>query len=79
MKIEDFKEGDVLVPDNGFSCLAAGKPVRVHLDQTGEKYVPCSDGYHYLEGHDGEDIVGFKKVQGNEESDPRNIQGTSGK
>lgn len=57
-KIADVKAGDTLIADGGFTCLKAG-PVVVEQDDGG-KFIPCSDGRHYLAGQaDGGRYVGL--------------------
>jgi len=61
MKLEDVKEGDTLIADEGFHCLAAGP--HVVLAET-ELYVQCAEGKHFLSGQlkcFGE-LVGFTKA-----------------
>jgi hypothetical protein len=46
---ESLKAGDILVADNGFTCIPPGTPKMVKSDDAG-LYVRCCDGNHYLTG-----------------------------
>ena len=62
VKIEDVKEGSVLIADDGFTCLKDGAECVVER-QGDELGVKCSHGFHDLEGQvsdDGTEYVGFE-------------------
>ncbi len=55
--------GTKLIGDAGFTCLSVNVVVDTLADETGELYVQCKDGRHYLEGQlddAGENYIGFK-------------------
>lgn len=62
MKMKELKEGVMLVPDKGFTCILKDRPKQVLTDGEGEFYVLCKEGRHYLEGQRGkaEELVGFR-------------------
>lgn len=64
LRLEDVKEGDVLVADGGFTCLKEGERCEVRKDEVG-LYVLCQGGKHYLEGQtdDGVTLIGFTKIE----------------
>lgn len=61
-KLSEMKAGDVLIPDDGFTCGIAAAGAEVKEDEKG-LYVGCDEGKHYLEGQVSEDdndhLVGF--------------------
>jgi len=61
MKLDDLKQGDVIVADDGFTCMPANRFCLVIEGRNG-KYVLCEQGDHYLDGQDdGEgNLVGFR-------------------
>jgi hypothetical protein len=67
MKLTDLKPGDLIVADDGFTCLTEGEVCEVLFsNDANEAYVKCSDGTHYLDGQldeDGEIIVGFTRCE----------------
>lgn len=57
--VEEVDEGDVVVVDGGFTCIAEGSACEVKRDEGG-LYIECSEGHHYLEGQrDGNTYVGL--------------------
>jgi len=48
MKISEFKVGDMVVADAGFTCLDPGEH-RIEEDHVG-LYIRCQCGHHYLDG-----------------------------
>lgn len=46
--VKGTKEGDILIPDEGFTCLKVGRKYTVYKDD-GELYICCSSGLHYLD------------------------------
>ncbi len=68
-KVSEVKAGDLLVTDNGFTCIKAGKQVKVEQAEDG-LYFKCAHGRHYLsgqiddlEGMSEEHYIGLTKVQ----------------
>jgi len=61
-KLAELKAGDVVVADDGFTCLPTG-PHTVY--EWGGLYVNCNKGRHYLTHDDGE-LIGFRKEQKDE-------------
>lgn len=62
VKLRDLVAGDVLIADQGFTCLSPG-PHKVH-GHDDMLFVVCDEGRHYLEGqedHPGEDLVGLTR------------------
>lgn len=61
-KISALKKGDVLIADDGFTCLKNGERVKVG-EADGELFVPCKDGKHFLAGQtdDGDTLTGLSK------------------
>lgn len=59
--INDITEGDVLIADCGFTCLENKQEVEVKEDKTGDLFVPCEQGQHFLSGQLNEkgDLIGF--------------------
>ena len=59
----DVKIGTVLFTDDGFTCMDSGKLKTVYRDGvTGQLFVTCTDGRHYLDGQETDDghYVGFR-------------------
>ena len=59
-KLSDLKEGDVVIPDGGFDCMAKGDHRKIIAD--GDRlYVNCGKGQHFLDGQDDGDgyLVGL--------------------
>lgn len=54
MKLSDLKAGDIVLTDDGFTCLAEGEH-RVEADEDGDLYIPCSDGKHFLSGQEDDE------------------------
>jgi hypothetical protein len=62
-RIGDVRQGDVLMPDNGFTCMRAGEKLTVNKDNHG-LFVACDEGKHYLSGQEeGHYYVGLFKVK----------------
>ena len=62
VRMPDLRVGMVLVADGDFTCIENRTHVVVHRDdQTGEFWVPCTDGRHYLEGQrgDNDELIGL--------------------
>jgi len=56
-----IKPGDILYPDNDFTCMKANKPRRVYCDRAKQSqgasptsclYIRCRSGRHYLDGQE---------------------------
>lgn len=47
--------GTTLTADGGFTCIKPNAELAVHADDTGELFVPCRAGRHYLDGQLDED------------------------
>lgn len=69
VRFSELTPGMKLIADEGFTCLEENAIVEVKLDAgpRGGWYVPCEDGYHFLDGqkdhHCGTDIiVGLRRV-----------------
>ena len=62
MKLSEIKVEDILVFDDGFTCLKHGEKSIVRQDNKG-LYINCEEGKHYLEGQiDEEDnLIGLFK------------------
>lgn len=61
-------DGDILVPDQGFTCMQPGYPHVVRVDGVGPHVSCCCPsgcGRHYLDGQlDGAgNIVGFRRYR----------------
>lgn len=51
VKVDEVKEGTVLIPDSGFTCMKADQPKTVlKKEGTGELYILCREGWHFLDG-----------------------------
>lgn len=51
--VKGTKEGDILTPDEGFTCLDIDKRYIVYkdnIDMIDKLYICCSAGLHYLDG-----------------------------
>lgn len=59
VRLSALKEGDLIVADGGFDCMAAGSHYVKQRD--GRLYVTCRSGMHFLDGQadDGDHLVGF--------------------
>lgn len=66
--IKDVTAGTKLVCDGGFTCIAAGSTLEVQASDTGNLYVPCRHGRHYLDGQTDDDgvIVGLSLAENSE-------------
>lgn len=62
VKLDQLKKKDILLVDNGFTCMNEGKYL-VKIDKKG-LYVRCIQGKHYLDGQIGDDgfLVGMKRI-----------------
>lgn len=61
VKITDVFPGDVLLADDGFTCLNADEECFVY-GNGGRMYVLCACGEHFLEGQlEDDEYVGFRK------------------
>ena len=49
MRLSEVRAGDVLVSDEGFTCMAVGQRHVVHEDDVG-LWIACWCGRHYLDG-----------------------------
>lgn len=70
VKIAEVVAGTILFPDDAFDCMEFNVPLVVEKD-IGRLYIPCSHGYHYLDGQeseDGKEFVGLSlkpwKIEG---------------
>lgn len=58
VKIEDLKEGDIILPDTGFDCLLEREECVVHKDPQEGLFVFCKTAHgepqrHWLDGQEG--------------------------
>lgn len=62
LKWEDVKEGVMVEPDSGVTCVDI-RGVAIRKDDR-KPWIPCIYGKHYLEGHLNKDAVcvGFYKL-----------------
>jgi hypothetical protein len=64
MRLDQLSAGDMVLADNGFTCLETGSYV-VQADEDGRLYIPCSHGKHYIDGQvsfsDENEIIGLTK------------------
>ena len=62
MKLTELKVGDVIIADSGFTCLKAGK-YRVKVNSTGDLYINCTEGKHFLTGQldNDDELVGLSR------------------
>ena len=61
MRLKDLKAGDVIVADEGFTCVKPGNHL-VRADNKGSLFIYCDEGTHYLDGAEavpGGELVGF--------------------
>jgi hypothetical protein len=49
-KVVSINEGSFVEADGDFTCLAQGEVSKVHQDNEGHLFIPCSEGRHYLNG-----------------------------
>jgi hypothetical protein len=65
MKLSELSAGDLVLADDGFTCLKTGA-YTVQADETGRLFIPCDEGHHYLDGQvdfdDPELLVGITKT-----------------
>lgn len=65
MKLSELSAGDLVLADDGFTCLKAGA-YTVQADKDGRLFIPRDDGKHYLDGQvdfkDQEHLVGITKA-----------------
>jgi hypothetical protein len=70
MELSEVKVGDILIADDGFTCIDEGRECVVKADDNGELYVDCCgpedtrsdyDDTHMLDGQEDEDgnLIGF--------------------
>jgi hypothetical protein len=52
MKLSDLKPGDEVIVDATRGCLIEG-PATVEADASGDLFIHCGQGFHYLEGMQG--------------------------
>lgn len=65
-KLSELKPGDVLIADGGFTCLLNGEACPVKAASSGNLYIPCADGQHFLDGqldHDGDSLLGLRLAE----------------
>jgi hypothetical protein len=64
VNMKDVKSDDVLIADNGFTCVKPG-PVKICEDEHG-LFFSCECGKHYIDGQldfDGSDqLVGLSRL-----------------
>lgn len=60
--LADIKGGDLLIADDGFTCMPAGQ-LSVAASHDGQLFVPCNHGVHYLNGQTDSRgrLVGFRR------------------
>lgn len=65
MKLSELSAGDLVLADDGFTCLKAGA-YTVQADKDGRLFIPCDEGRHHLDGQvdfkDPEQLVGTTKA-----------------
>lgn len=64
-RLSEIKLGDVVVADDGFTCIQANARLTVEVDPRGNLFVSCDQGRHFLDGQiddDGETLVGLTKA-----------------
>ena len=63
MKLSDLKEGMSIHLDAGFTCIKEGNH-SVHETKSGDFYVRCADGKHFLDRQEDEngELVGISYV-----------------
>jgi hypothetical protein len=62
LKFTDIKEGMVVKTLPIIDCIKPGNHV-VQKDETGELFIPCVAGKHFLSGHECEDGIMFGMEQ----------------
>ncbi|ETI62995.1 hypothetical protein C100_14880 [Sphingobium sp. C100] len=56
--LSSLKAGDRVEVDGDFTCIPAGSTLTVEVDPTGELFIPCTSGMHFLDGQlCGEDTL----------------------
>lgn len=55
-KITQVHEGSIVRPDAGFYCLKEGSHLQVQKDNSGDLYIHCSEGKHFIDGQIDEDV-----------------------
>jgi hypothetical protein len=65
VKSKDVKAGDIIKADGGFSCIKEGAVLMVMERHTGELYVECSEGRHYL----NDEEPGFTQITAEDADD----------
>lgn len=61
-RLGKLKAGDFVTVDGGFLCMKKGTRKKVRENESGELYVACSHGGHWLDGQvDGpsDAVIGF--------------------
>jgi hypothetical protein len=53
-KISDIKVGDILIADDGFTCMKAGEH-EVKASEAGALFIDCTEGRHFLAGQERAD------------------------
>lgn len=54
MLLNELKAGDIIAIDDGFTCLSEGNHT-VEKDESGELFIKCKDGKHFLEGQEDDE------------------------
>jgi hypothetical protein len=62
LMLKDLKAGDVLIADDGFTCVKSGEVI-LEADEDGELFFKCSGGGHWLNGQVADDgsIIGLTR------------------
>ncbi len=64
-ELNKLKSGDKVKADGGFPCIKKDAVLEVSADETGELFIPCTSGRHYVEGQlddDGNSLIGLYPV-----------------
>lgn len=63
-RLSGLKVGDKVLVDDGFTCMKPWSRHRVQKGPSGDLFIPCRHGQHYLDGQlKGKDsLVGVYKV-----------------
>lgn len=82
MDIKDVRAGDVVVTDDGFTCLHDKRVLKIQEDDCG-LFIPCAEGKHYLSGQtddDGQELVGLTIIKTGDcaENGPPNLRAGCG-
>lgn len=67
-KLNDLKPGDRVQVDDGFTCIPLWSEKEVRADQSGDLWIKCRRGQHYLDGQldyngDTDALVGIYKLE----------------